>query len=162
MDNSKSLRILGIDPGLNITGYAVLDFVGRDVSILEAGAIRPNAKGSLANRVAHIYMDVKEIIADTKPAILAVEQIYSHFKHPRTSVIMAHARGAILLAAELAKIRVQDIPATKVKKSLTGNGHATKLQMQTSVQGVFNLPELPTPADVADAIAIALCAGRNF
>lgn len=162
MDQSKSVRILGIDPGLNITGYAVLDFRGADVSILEAGTIRPDSAGSLAARVAHIYLDIKEIIADTKPAVLAVEQIYSHFKHPKTSVIMAHARGAILLAAELAKISVKNIPATKVKKSLTGNGHATKLQMQTSVQGIFKLPELPTPPDVADAIAIALCAGRNF
>ena len=161
MNISKKYRVLGIDPGLNITGYAVLDFAGADVSIVEAGAIKPDKSGTLQNRIAHIYADVREIIRDTKPETLAIEEIYSHYKHPKTSVIMAHARGAIILAAELCKIGVRNLPATKVKKSLTGNGHATKMQIQTAVQGFFKLPELPTPADVADAIAIALCAGRN-
>ena len=162
MNKSEKIRVLGIDPGLNITGYAVLDLVGINASIVEAGTIRPDSQGTLAARVAHIYKDVGEIISETRPQTLALEQIYSHYNFPRTSVIMAHARGAIILAAELANLSVKNLAATKIKKSITGNGHATKLQIQTAVQGIFNLPELPSPPDVADAIAIALCGGRNF
>ena len=75
---------------------------------------------------------------------------------------MGHARGAVLLACHHAGVSVRDLPATNVKKSLTGNGHASKLQVQRSIQAVCKLTRLPEPPDVADALAIALCAGRNL
>jgi crossover junction endodeoxyribonuclease RuvC len=156
-------RVLGIDPGLHITGYAALDF-GRSAqpAIVEAGALRPAVKGELAERVFQLHSDVAGVLGDLEPDIVVIEQLYAHYKHPRTSILMAHARGIILLACRQAQVAVRHVAATHVKKSLTGNGHASKLQMQRSVQSLFRLDELPQPPDVADAIAIALCGGRKL
>ena len=155
------MKILGIDPGLNITGYAALDFAGARPAIVEAGTIRTDAKADMPRRIEQIYTDLSEILADLKPDTVAIEKLYAHYKHPRTSILMGHARGVILLAAQQAGIAVRNLAATNVKKSLTGNGHASKLQVQRTIQAVFKLPELPQPPDVADAMAIALCGGRR-
>ncbi len=158
----STYRVLGIDPGLNITGYAVLDFGNGEPKILEAGALKTNPKAPMAERIALLYKDLCETIEELKPQAAAVEQLYAHYKHPRTAILIGHARGIILLACQNAGLELHDLPATKVKKSLTGNGHASKRQMQLAVQSVCKLTEPPEPADVADAIAIALCAGNRI
>ena len=158
---TSAYRVLGIDPGLNTTGYAAVDFARRQPTIVEAGAVRTNAKAEMPKRIAQIYADLCEILRELKPDLVAIEQLYAHYKHPRTAILMAHARGMVLLAAQQAGVAVRSLAATNVKKSLTGNGHASKLQMQRSVQAVMNLSKLPHPPDVADAIAIALCAGQH-
>ena len=147
---------------MNITGYGCLDFSAGEPKIVEAGTVRPDAKAELPDRLAQLHADLSEIIAELKPDLVAVEKLYAHYKHPRTAIIMGHARGAVLLAAAQAGVDVADLPATNVKKSLTGNGHASKLQVQRTIQAVFKLKELPSPPDVSDALAIALCAGRNI
>ena len=162
MEGLSGYRVLGVDPGLNITGYGVVDCAAPEPIIIEAGAIRPPAKGSLAARIASLHAEITEIIAEHKPDAVAVEKLYAHYKHPRTSILMAHARGVILLAAQQAGLAVHDMPATHVKKSLTGNGHASKHQMQHAIRSICRLDELPQPPDVADALAIALCAGRSL
>ncbi|MBS3734617.1 MAG: crossover junction endodeoxyribonuclease RuvC [Phycisphaerae bacterium] len=158
---SEGIRILGIDPGLNITGYAAVGFAGRDPAIIEAGAIRTDAKAPLAERIAQIHAALGELLAELAPDVVAIEKLYAHYKHPRTAILMAHARGIVLLAAQQAGRRVRHLAATEVKKALTGNGHASKRQVQRAVQSVCRLSELPEPPDVADALAIALCAGRR-
>jgi crossover junction endodeoxyribonuclease RuvC len=159
----RKIRILGIDPGLKITGYGVIAICGSgDPEVIEAGTFRMDPKASLGKRVTQIYTDLSELITEVTPDVVAVEQLYAHYKHPRTSILMGHARGVILLAAEQAGLTVHSIAATKVKKSLTGNGMATKRQMQLAIQSVCKLAELPEPADVADALAIAMCAGRSI
>jgi crossover junction endodeoxyribonuclease RuvC len=160
MDRNETHRILGIDPGLNITGYGAVDFRGSEFSVVEAGCIRTNSRGSIAERIEQVHADLSEIIAELNPHTIGVEKLYAHYAHPRTAIQMAHARGVILLAARQAGIAVRDLPSTKVKKSLTGQGHASKRQIQRAVQSVCRLEEMPTPPDVADAMAIALCAGR--
>ncbi len=155
------LRILGIDPGLNVTGYALVDMGRGEAKIVEAGTIQTDAKAGLAGRITQIHADLSDIIREFAPDTAAVEKLYAHYKHPRTSILMAHARGAILLACEQAGVGVRDLPATKIKKSLTGNGHASKRQVQLAVQNLCKLPEPPSPPDVADALAIAICAGRQ-
>ena len=162
MSTSSTFCILGIDPGLNITGYAVVEFGGREPRIVEAGTIRTDDKADMPARIAQIHADLTEVLAEFAPDAVAVEKLYAHYKHPRTSILMAHARGVVLLAAETAGAGIRNVAATEVKKSLTGNGHASKLQVQRAVQSVCSLPELPSPPDVADAIAIALCAGRRI
>ena len=162
MPTPAAYRVLGIDPGLNITGFAVVSFGGGEPTIIEAGTLRTDAKTSLADRITQIHADLVELIEEHTPDVVAVESLYAHYNHPRTSILMGHARGVILLAARQANLPVRDLPATKVKKSLTGNGHASKLQMQRAVQSIFALPELPEPPDVADAIAIALCGGKEL
>jgi len=92
-----------------------------------------------------------------RPSAMALEQLYSHYEHPRTSILMGHARGVICLAAAKANIEVINYSATQIKKVLTGNGRAPKSQMQAAIQRELRLAKLPEPADVADALAIALC-----
>jgi crossover junction endodeoxyribonuclease RuvC len=157
---SEAYRVLGVDPGLNITGYGAVDFRGSAFDLVEAGCIRTVGKRGIAPRIAQIFADLTDLIEELQPHAIAVEKLYAHYAHPRTAIQMAHARGVILLAAERAGIAVRDLPATKIKKNLTGNGHATKQQVQRTIQSVCGLTELPSPPDVADALAIALCAGR--
>jgi len=155
-------RVLGIDPGLHVTGYAAVDFGGREPVIVEAGTLRTSVRADMPARIAQIHADLKELLDDLKPDLAAVEQLYTHYKHPRTAILMAHARGVILLTCQEAGIGVRNLAATNVKKGLTGNGHASKSQVQRAVQAVLKLKDLPQPPDVADALAIALCAGRKL
>lgn len=163
MAENAPYRVLGIDPGMNITGYAAVEIGERgDPAVIEAGTFRTNARGTMAERIAQIHGDLSEVLAELRPQLVAIEKLYAHYNHPRTSILMGHARGVILLAAQQAGIAVRDLAATEVKKNLTGNGHASKLQMQRAVQAICSLAELPKPPDVADAIAIALCAARTL
>lgn len=150
-------HILGIDPGLNITGYGLLHRGDRGPQLDEAGVIRGGSGGELSRRLEKIYQGVREIIAMYQPAVVAIEELYSHYQRPRTAILMGHARGVICLAAAQQKIPVFDYAATQVKKLITGNGRAPKIQMQQAIQRELRLAELPDPADVADALAIALC-----
>ncbi len=150
-------RVLGVDPGLNRTGYAVLEHRARGLSLCEAGVVRGRTRDSLTARVAEVYDGLKDVIAALKPAEMALEQLYGHYARPRTAILMGHARGVICLAAAQAGIPVMHYSATQVKKVLTGNGRAPKQQVQLAVQHELSLAELPDPPDVADALAIALC-----
>ncbi len=149
-------RILGIDPGLNITGYGVLEVTATGPRLCEAGVVRGRTRNSLTARVAEIHQGVAEVIAALKPSAMALEELYSHYNQPRTSILMGHARGVICLAAAQAGIPVVHYAATRIKKILTGNGRAPKRQIQTAIQRELRLDHLPEPADVADALAIAL------
>ncbi|MEZ6098261.1 MAG: crossover junction endodeoxyribonuclease RuvC [Pirellulaceae bacterium] len=152
-------RILGIDPGLNTTGYGVLIMqVGRP-QLVEAGVVRGTSGRSLTHRVKEIHDGVRDIIEALQPAAVAIEELYSHYQRPRTAILMGHARGVICLAAAAAGIPVYHYGATRIKKILTGNGRAPKPQMQQAIQRELQLPQLPEPADVADALAVALCHG---
>ena len=147
---------------MNITGYAALDFAGAgEPTIVEAGTLRTQPRADTAERIAQIHADLSELLAEMKPDLIGIEKLYAHYRHPRTAILMAHARGIVLLAAHQAGVAVRNLQATMVKKSITGNGHASKHQIQRSIQSIFRLAEPPQPPDVADAIAIAVCAGRQ-
>lgn len=150
-------RILGIDPGLNTTGYGILDRTGRSPRLVEAGVVRGKARGTLSERVRDIYSGLTDIINSFSPSALALEELYSHYQRPKTAILMGHARGVICLAAANAGISVNGYSATQVKKILTGSGRAPKTQVQFAVQRELGLNEMPEPADVADALAIAMC-----
>ncbi len=151
-------RVLGIDPGLNVTGYAVLEPSGRTVRVVEAGVIRAaRASSTLGRRLETIHEGVLEILDAFPPGALALEQVHSHVKHPRTAILMAHARGVIILAAQSRGVPVFGYAAARIKKSLTGSGKAPKEQMQRAIRTELGLDRLPEPHDVADACAIALC-----
>lgn len=158
-------RTLGIDPGLRLTGYALLDAVAAsplaEPSLVEAGVLRLDARASVEARLAQLHRDLKDIIEEHSPSTLAVEKIFSHYKHPRTAILMGHARGVILLTAQEAGLEIVHLPSTEVKKSVTGHGHASKEQVGRAVQSVFHLAEPPSPHDVSDALAIALCHARR-
>ena len=149
--------LCGIDPGLGVTGYAVLRSNGDHPSVLDAGVCRFDPTLPLPARLAAVEHDISAILAEHRPRVVAVEQLYSHYNHPRTAILMGHARGVILLAAARLDIEVRSYSATRVKRYLTGNGRATKAQMQRAIRVTLGLLTLPEPADVADALAIALC-----
>jgi crossover junction endodeoxyribonuclease RuvC len=152
-------RILGIDPGLTITGYGVLEFSAARPILCEAGIIRTADDNAtdLAEKVLSVYKGVAEVIAQFRPEAMAVEQLYAHYDHPRTAILMGHARGVILLAAAQQGIPIINYASTQVKKIVTGNGRASKDQVQRTIQRELGLAELPDPPDVADALAVALC-----
>lgn len=178
------MRVLGIDPGLRITGYACLEpatSTSRSTPIpriVEAGVFRlavhqpeppspPSTPSplstrrpppSISTRLLELDTDFRELLARTRPDLVAVESLFAHPKHPATSIIMAHARGVLLLATRAANIPLLELRPASIKKALTGSGQAPKAQMQAAIQTRFALPEPPRPPDLADALAIALCA----
>jgi len=157
------MRLLGIDPGSRVTGFGCVDAVPGGLALVEAGVIKlGSARGSdattLSSRLHELHQDVTELIARLRPEAVAVEAVFAHYRHPATAITMGHARGVILLAIRHASVGLVELKPNAVKKSLTGHGHASKRQMQAAVQDMFRLPELPSPPDVADAVAIACCA----
>lgn len=154
------MRILGIDPGLKITGYAVLEERPQHPHVCEAGIIKPQEDTDttdLAPRLTNLYDGIVEIVDQFEPGVMVVEQLFAHYNHPRTAILMAHARGVILLVAGQRKLPVVSYNATRIKKTITGHGRATKEQMQHAIQRELRLPRLPDPPDVADALGVALC-----
>ena len=151
------MRILGIDPGLHITGYGLLEADGREPRIIEAGVIRTSKNDTMAGQLREIAFELEGIIEQYRPDAIAVEDLYSHYNHPRTAIIMGHARGVIFLKAAEAGIKVYPYASTRIKKSLTGNGRAKKSQVQLMIKSTLELPDVPEPPDAADALAIALC-----
>ncbi len=149
--------ILGIDPGLNVTGYGLLEINSAGPRLCEAGIVRGKQRNSLTARLVDIHRGVAEVIAGFQPAAMALEELYSHYDRPRTAILMGHARGVICLAAAQAGVPVIHYAATQVKKILTGSGRAPKLQVQQAIQRELGLSQPPEPPDVADALAIALC-----
>jgi len=153
--------VLGIDPGLETTGYGAIDVAGRDPLLVEAGVLQTDPKRPLAERLARLARDLASLLEELTPDLAAVEKLYAHYRHPRTAILMGHARGVILSACASAGVAVRDVPATMVKRALTGNGHASKQQVQRAVAVHCRLREVPEPPDVADALAIALSAAKR-
>jgi crossover junction endodeoxyribonuclease RuvC len=152
-------RVIGIDPGLNVTGYGVVECRAQGVRLLEAGVIRlPRSQGeNLPARLESLFQELQQVMDEFRPQMMCLEEVYSHTAYPRTSILMGHARGVICLAAQLARIPVVHFSAKRIKQSVTGNGNASKLQVQRAVQHFFSLGRVPHPPDVADALAVALC-----
>ena len=157
MDDRIGERIVGIDPGLNVTGYGVLEVTAKGPQLVEAGVVRSKPSGTLESRLLSIHAGIADVVDSFSPSGVAIEELYSHYDRPRTSILMGHARGVICLAAAQANVPVRHYAATQIKKILTGNGRAPKTQMQLAICHELNLPSPPQPADVADALAIALC-----
>jgi len=159
LGHSPAGPILGVDPGLQRTGYAVLAAAAdaRKPMVIEAGVIRLNPRRPLEQRLLELESGLAEIIQAHHPTVLACEQLYAHYKHPRTAIIMGNGRGVVLALAARRGLAVINIGATHVKKHLTGSGRAGKAQIQRAIAATLNLPTLPEPNDVADAMAVAIC-----
>jgi len=155
------VRILGVDPGLAATGYGIVDWVDGRATVGEAGVINTTETDDLAERVHKVYREVAELIAQFRPDAMAVEGLYADYEHPRTAVLMGHARGVMLLAAAQHGIPVTTYPPARIKKAITGNGSASKEQVQRMVQTLLGLAEQPMPDHVSDALAAALCHGAT-
>jgi crossover junction endodeoxyribonuclease RuvC len=154
-------RVLGIDPGLQVTGYAVIEPGARSPLVCEAGIIRStdqrDGRTDMVPRLTVLYDGIVEVLEQYKPAVVAVEQLFAHYQHPRTAILMGHARGVLLLAAGQRGLPVHSYTAGRIKKTITGHGRASKEQVQRAMQRELGLDRLPEPPDVADALAAALC-----
>ncbi len=150
------MLVLGIDPGTAITGYGVVrgERLGA-ASLIECGVIRTKSREPLATRLQEIYDGVSELIRTHQPDALAVEDVfYAH--NVRTTVVLGHARGVILLAGQQAGIEILEYAPAAIKKMVVGNGAATKTQVQFMVMRLLRLKSVPTPSDAADGVAAAL------
>jgi crossover junction endodeoxyribonuclease RuvC len=155
--SAAPLRTLGVDPGLNVTGYGVIERRNGRLCVVEAGVVRGRTRGSLDRRLLEIHEGLCDVIRTLSPEVMAVEELYSHYARPRTAILMGHARGVICLAAAQAGLPVVPYGATQIKRILTGSGRAPKSQVQRAIQFELSLARLPEPPDVADALAVALC-----
>lgn len=155
--------ILGIDPGLRRTGYAfVLSARGLLPRVVEAGLVRLNPLLPLERRLLELQSGLDELFQAHAVAALACEQLYSHYKHPRTAILMGHARGVILATAARHDVPIFHVSATHAKRALTGAGHARKEQMQRAAAMILGMTQALEPSDVADAIAVAICGAARF
>lgn len=152
------IRVLGLDPSLRCTGYGVVDFDPDSdaTTLIEGGVIRTPAGARLEERVLTIYNATRDLLDEFEPQVVAIEDLFTRFKNPRTAILMAHARGVLLLACAQQGLPVVPYAPRLVKNALVGHGAAQKSQIQARVQTIFGLAHPPEPNDVADALAIAL------
>lgn len=148
------MRILGIDPGLGVTGYGIIE--ERTFKLVEAGIIKTIVNTPIQDRIRKIFDEISGLIKEYKPSVLVLERIYSHYKHPTTAILMGHARAMACLVCGEFDVKLINYPSTRIKKAITGNGHASKYQVQRMVQSLLKLKEPPEPLDVSDALAMAL------
>jgi crossover junction endodeoxyribonuclease RuvC len=154
--DAKSVTVLGIDPGTAVTGYGVVRKEGRNpLTLIECGVIRTRPRDDLANRLAEIHEGVTELIRRHQPSVLSIEDIF-YARNVRTTVVLGHARGVILLAGVQAGMDIHEYPPAEIKKAVAGTGAATKLQIQFMVTRLLRLKSAPQPSDAADGVAAAL------
>ncbi len=146
---------MGIDPGTAVTGYGVVRRDGGNASLVECGVIRTNARDALPQRLNDIYEGVRELIERHAPTALAVEDVF-YAKNVRTTVVLGHARGVILLAGAQSGVPVYEFPPREIKKAVTGAGGATKEQVQFMMMRLLRLKQPPRPVDASDGVAAAL------
>lgn len=148
------MRILGIDPGLGTTGYGVIE--SGAFKLVEAGIIQTTARMPIQERARKIFDEISGIVKEHRPSVLVLEKIYSHYKHPTTAILMGHARAMACLVCGKFNVKLVNYPSTRIKKAITGNGQASKAQVQRMVQTLLKLKSPPEPADVSDALAMAI------
>ncbi len=152
----SDFRILGIDPGLNVTGYGIIEIQAKKPRLLKYGHIRTKPKESLAERLHFIFDSLDSIVSDYKPDRVAIEDVF-YAENVKTAIVMGHARGAAIVAATKNNASVSEFTAREVKMSVVGNGAASKSQVNFMVSNILRVKEKITPEDASDALAVALC-----
>jgi len=147
--------ILGIDPGTNTTGYGLIKRDGRNLVHLDNGVISPRKNLSLADKLSHIFVELKKLIDSARPDIAAVEEVFVA-ENARSALILGHARGVALLALSQSGILTHEYSTREVKKAIVGYGNADKNQVAQMVKRLLKLPEVAA-SDASDALAVAIC-----
>ncbi len=150
------MRIAGIDPALAVTGYGILEQCGTRLRLVEAGVIRTNARQSHPERLATIHRGIVSLIDEFAPDIMVLEKLYAHWRHPATAYVLGQARGVICLASAEHRLPLVEYGATRVKKAVVGQGHASKVQVQRMVVSQLGLTKTPRYHDTTDALALAM------
>jgi crossover junction endodeoxyribonuclease RuvC len=152
------VRVLGVDPGTQVTGYGVIETgngapgMGR---LIECGVFRFERGNSLPHRLAELHHEIAELIKRHHPSVLALENAFYH-KNVRTTLVLGHARGVVLLAAQQEGLDIAEYPPATIKKTVVGAGGAKKQQVGAMVARLLKLKDAPQPADAADGVAVAL------
>ena len=150
------MRILGIDPGLKVTGYGIIDFEHNSIKLIETGVIEPKQKDAIQNRIHRIYKNLDAILLQHQPQIMVLEKLYAHYKHPTTACLLGHVRGVICLLCATRNILLMEYAVKRIRKALTGNGNASKLQTRSMVSQMLRIDEEKLTLDASDALALAL------
>ncbi len=151
------MRILGIDPGLRNTGYGIIDLDDKgNQTAVAFGVIKSKTSQSLSNRLETIYRGLEDMIKTYTPEICGIEEVFSN-KNPKTTLLLGHVRGVLMLCAHRMSLPVFEYSAKSVKSAVTGNGNASKEQIQFMIQRLLKLEEPPKSPDAADALAVAVC-----
>ena len=150
------MRILGVDPGSRITGYGFIDYKDRRINVLEAGVISPSGKALLHIRINKIFISLGQLIDEYHPEVLVLGKLYAHQRHPATASIIGHARGVICLLCAQKNIELVEHSVKRIRKAVTGNGNATKVQTRRMICQAFNIDENKLGLDASDALALAV------
>ncbi len=150
------MRILGIDPGLEVTGYGVVEQKKGALRLVEAGIVESSQKDSLEKRLFNIHRGIRRILSECRPDFVVLEELYSHYRHPRTAILMGHARGIVLSACSESNLPTKGYSAKRIRQAVTGSGNASKEQVQRMIQTLLGLHKKSFPLDVSDALALAV------
>lgn len=153
--------IMGIDPGFAITGYGIVEYIGNKFSVVDYGAITTEASMPLPQRLLLLSNRLEELIKMYKPEAISIEELFFN-KNIKTALTVGHGRGVAVLAAARSGVDVFEYTPLQVKQAVVGYGRAEKSQIQQMVKGILNLPAIPKPDDVADALAVAVCHAHSF
>ncbi len=148
--------IVGIDPGIAILGYGIVEYKGNHFKTLEYGGIFTDSKEHMPKRLEIIYNSLYDILEKYKPDAVAIEELFFN-KNTKTALVVGQARGVTILAAAHLKLNIYEYTPLQVKQGVVGYGRADKQQVQSMTKQILNLKETPKPDDVADALAIAIC-----
>lgn len=151
------MRILGVDPGLRRTGYGVVDIKAQtSIKLLEIGTIEPDERDLFERRVLRVYTGLEKILDEHKPDVMVLEKLYAHHKHPATASVLGHVRGVICLLCAQKKIKLIEHSVKRIRKSLVGNGNATKEQTRSLIVNLLKIKTEQLSLDASDALALAL------
>lgn len=154
------VRIMGIDPGIAIVGYGVIDQRGHQIKPVDYGSIQTPAKTATSTRLKQIYDASKLLLKRFQPDVVAIEKLFFN-RNVTTAITVAQARGVVILAAEEAGAAITEYTPLQVKMATVGYGQAEKKQVQEMVRMLLNLPQIPKPDDVADALGVAICQAHS-
>lgn len=155
------MRIIGIDPGIAITGYGIIEYIGNRFKVIDYGACTTTPLLTLSERLLSISLQLKEIFEKYKPEVMSIEELFFN-KNVKTALTVGHGRGVAILEAAKMGIEVFEYTPLQVKQAISGYGRAEKKQVQQMVKVVLNLDKIPKPDDVADALAIAICHAHSY
>jgi crossover junction endodeoxyribonuclease RuvC len=150
------MTVIGVDPGLTSIGYGVLESQGKSILVKAFGSFTTSSKEPLSSRLKSIHNSVQEMIRKYEPDALACETVF-YCKNARSTILLGHARGAVLLAAEDCGIRVLEFSPREIKNAVGGRGSSSKSQVRFMVKAQLNIDDLPESSDISDALAVALC-----
>ncbi len=149
-------RILGIDPGLRVTGYGVIEYASGKTRVIEAGVVAPKTGSPLEARLRELHEGITQVVASTHPHVIVIEELYTTYRNPLTAIMMGHARGVLCLAGAEASIPVATLAHSRVKRALVGSGAGRKEQVNRMVAQLLGFRQPLEPDDVSDALALAL------